>query len=95
MWLLQQAEPVMVSPWGQIGLIGASVGALVAVVKWMMARLDKTIDALTKAVDVFQTHSLRLEAFLKNIPCMTDECLAKQVQEELRRRDTDDPQHPH
>lgn len=53
--LWEAVDPVVSHPYSQISILALTMGTLVVVVRWMMQRIDKTIDGLTKAVDEFRT----------------------------------------
>lgn len=66
---LEPSDPIL-QPWSQFGIVGLILAVLVIVVRWMMSRLDKTIDALTKAVGEFSQISreqIKFQSELKDL----------------------------
>lgn len=68
--ILETVSDPTLQPWSQIGIVGVLAGFLVVVGRWMMSRLDKTIDALAAAVNEFRALSerqLQFQAELKEL----------------------------
>lgn len=76
MFLLDSSDQIL-QPWSQFGIVGLILAVLVVIVRWMMSRLDKTIDALTRAVDEFSQISREQISFQSQLKDLLGEHLDK------------------